>query len=132
MADKIKVYYINANGVYQGHFRLEDPGYVAKAGETTVPKPSLREPAVLQGGAWRGATDEEYAAWLQAHPQKEVEPAQPSVQDKAIPALGQQVGTLTVANQQTAQIAKQAADAASTLGQQVATMIAKSNENGGK
>lgn len=131
--DKIKVYYINAQGVYQDHFRLEDPGYVAKAGETTVPKPSLREPAVLEGGAWRGATDEEYAAWLAAHPQKQVTPVA-SPQDQAITALGQQVGTLTVANQQTAKIAKQAADAANALGQQVATMIAKNNttENGGK
>lgn len=129
--DKIKVYYIDNNGVYQDHFRLEDPGYVAKSGETTVPKPSLREPAVLEGGAWRGATDEECAAWLAAHPQKKVEPVA-SPQDKAITVLGQQVGTLTVANQETEKIAKQAADAANALGQQVATMIAKSNENGGK
>ena len=129
--DKIKVYYIDNNGVYQDHFRLEDPGYVAKAGETTVPKPSRREPAVIEGGVWRGATDEEYAAWQAAHPQKKVEPVA-SLQDKAITALGQQVGTLTVANQETAKIAKQAANAANALGQQVATMIAKSNENGGK
>ena len=130
--DKIKVYYINANGVYQDHFRLEDPGYQAKAGETTVPKPSLREPAVIEGGAWRGATDEEYAAWLAAHPQKKVEPVA-SLQDKAITALGQQVGTLAVANQKTSKIAKQAADATTALGQQVAMMIAKNGttENGG-
>lgn len=131
MAEKIKVYYIDANGLYQGHFRLENPGYQAKAGETTLPKPSLREPSRVENGAWRGATDEEYAAWLVAHPQKKVEPVA-SQQDKAITALGQQVGTLTVANQETAKIAKQAADAANALGQQVATMIAKSNENGGK
>ena len=130
--DKIKVYYIDNNGVYQDHFRLEDPGYQAKAGETTVPKPSLREPAVLEGGTWRGATDEEYAAWLAAHPQKKVEPVA-SPQDKAITALGQQVGTLTVSGQKTAKMAQQAVDAANTLGQQVATMIAKNNttENGG-
>lgn len=73
MAEKIKVYYIDANGLYQGHFRLESPGYQAKAGETTLPKPSLREPSRVENGAWRGATDEEYAAWLQAHPQKKVE-----------------------------------------------------------
>lgn len=92
--DKIKVYYINERGVYQDHFRLEDPGYQAKAGETTVPKPSLREPAVIEGGAWRGATDEEYAAWLAAHPQKKVEPAQPSTQDKALNALGLQMAQI--------------------------------------
>ena len=88
MADKIKVYYINANGVYQGHFRLEDPGYVAKAGETTVPKPSLREPAVLEGGAWRGATDEEYAAWLATQPKKEEQPKKPSAEQQMINMLG--------------------------------------------
>lgn len=131
MADKIKVYYIDERGVYQDHFRLEDPDYVAKADETTVPMPSLRQPAVFEGGAWRGATDEEYAAWLATQPQKKVEPIA-SPQDQAITALGQQVGTLTVANQQTAQIAKHAATAASALGQQVAMMIAKSNTNGGK
>ena len=92
--EKIKVYYINERGVYQDHFRLEDPGYQAKTGETTVPKPSLREPSVLEGGAWRGATDEEYAAWLQAHPQKKVEPSQPSVQDKALNALGLQMAQI--------------------------------------
>lgn len=129
--DKIKVYYINANGVYQDHFRLEDPGYQAKAGETTVPKPSLREPAVIEGGAWRGATDEEYAAWLAAHPQKKVEPVA-SPQDNAITALGEQVGQLTVSSQNTTKMAQQAANAVSALGQQVATIIAKNNENGGK
>lgn len=132
MADKIKVYYINANGVYQGHFRLEDPGYVAKAGETTVPKPSLREPAVLEGGAWRGATDEEYAAWLATQPQPQKTEPVASPQDQAIMALGQQVGTLTVSSQNAAKMAQQAADAVSALGQQVATIIAKNNENGGK
>lgn len=129
--DKIKVYYIDERGVYQGHFRLEDPGYQAKPSETTVPKPSLREPMVLEGGAWRGATDEEYAAWLQAHPQKKTEPTA-SPQDQAITALGEQVGQLTVSSQNTAKMTQQAADAVSTLGQQVATIIAKNNENGGK
>ena len=133
MAEKIKVYYINTNGVYQDHFRLENPGYQAKAGETTVPKPSLREPAVLEGGAWRGATDEEYAAWLATQPQPQKTEPVASPQDQAITALGQQVGTLAVANQKTAKIAKQAADATTALGQQVAMMIAKNGttENGG-
>lgn len=121
MADKIKVYYINANGVYQGHFRLEDPGYVAKAGETTVPKPSLREPAVLEGGAWRGATDEEYAAWLAAHPQKKVEP-KPTAEQQMINALGKTQVT------QTDDI-KELKQTINFLGKQ---LMAAKNANGGK
>ncbi len=89
MAEKIKVYYIDANGLYQGHFRLENPGYQAKAGETTLPKPSLREPSRVENGAWRGATDEEYAAWLQAHPQKKVE-SHTTAEQQMINLLGKQ------------------------------------------
>ena len=86
--DKIKVYYINSAGVYQDHFRLEDPGYQAKAGETTVPKPSLREPSRVENGAWRGATDEEYAAWLATQPKKEEQPKKPSAEQQMINRLG--------------------------------------------
>ena len=88
MDNFIKVYYVDANGVYQGHFRLEKEGYQAKTGETTVAKPSLREPMVIEGGTWRGATDAEYNAWLQAHPQQKEKPARPSAEQQMINMLG--------------------------------------------
>lgn len=124
--EKIKVYYINSAGVYQDHFRLEDPSYQAKDGETTVPKPSLREPAVLENGAWRGATDEEYAAWVAAHPQKQTKPAEPSTQDKALNALG-----LQLAQVQKTQATQ--AQAINALGLQFAAAKSKDTktENGG-
>lgn len=127
--EKIKVYYINANGVYQGHFRLEDPGYVAKAGETTVPKPSLREPAVLEGGAWRGATDEEYAAWLQVHPQKKVE-SQTTAEQQMINKLGKdQLAQSAKIDANTDKI-KQVQQMINFIGKQQLTKT--TTENGGK
>ena len=100
----IKVYYIDANGVYQGHFHLEKEGYQAKAGETTVDKPNLREPMVIEGGTWRGATDAEYKAWLQAHPQLQTKPAGPSAEQQMINVLGKQQMT------QSSQISANTAD----------------------
>lgn len=129
MADKIKVYYINANGVYQGHFRLEDPGYQAKAGETTVPKPSLREPAVLEGGTWRGATDEEYAAWLATQPKKEEQPKKPSAEQQMINRLGKtQMTQASKIDTNTADI-KQVKQMINFIGKQQLTKT--TTENGG-
>lgn len=99
----IKVYYIDANGIYQGHFRLEKEGYQAKAGETTVDKPSLREPMVIEGGTWRGATDAEYNVWLQAHPQLQTKPSEPSKQDQALNTLGLQIAEMQKTQATTAQ-----------------------------
>lgn len=127
--EKIKVYYINERGVYQDHFRLEDPGYQAKTGETTVPKPSLREPAVLEGGAWRGATDEEYAAWLAAHPQKKVE-SQTTAEQQMINKLGKdQLAQSAKIDANTDKI-KQVQQMINFIGKQQLTKT--TTENGGK
>lgn len=125
MDNFIKVYYVDANGVYQGHFRLEKEGYQAKAGETTVAKPSLREPMVIEGGTWRGATDVEYNAWLQAHPQEQQQ-QEPSKQDQALNALG-----LQLAQVQKAQAAQ--SQAINALGLQFAQAQGKDDktEQGG-
>lgn len=126
--EKIKVYYIDANGIYQGHFRLEDPGYQAKVGETTVSKPSLREPMVIEGGVWRGATDEEYAAWLQAHPQKKVE-SQTTAEQQMINKLGKdQLAQSAKIDTNTADI-KQVQQMINFIGKQQLTKA--TTENGG-
>lgn len=103
-----------------------DSPLVLKDGVSTLNQPTKRV-----AGGWQQPTEEEHKAWIEANqklfpqPQKTEPVASP--QDQAIMELGQQVGTLTVANQQTAKMAQQAADAVSALGQQVATIIAKNN-----
>lgn len=103
----VKVYYLDASGNYLHHFRLENEGYQAKDGETTVAKPSdLKEPTRLVSGAWQGATDEEHEAWVKAENTQHPELAQqqgPSKQDQALNTLGLQIAEMQKTQATTAQ-----------------------------
>lgn len=129
------IYKWDSQSVFSGTKLVEDD-YQLQAGETfsAIPQPNLM-PVKWNGSAWQSATQEEHDAYVkQQQAQFPQQPQEPTKQDAALQALGQQVGTLTVANQQTTKLAKQAIDAANALGQQMALMISNKNTttaNGG-
>ena len=129
------IYKWDSQSIFSGTKLVEDD-YQPQAGETfsAIPQPNLM-PVKWTGSAWQSATQEEHEAYVkQQQAQFPQQPQEPTKQDAALQALGQQVGTLTVANQQTTKLAKQAIDAANALGQQMALMISNKNTttaNGG-
>ena len=96
-------------------------GYVLQANETfTKPADGLYEPT-WNGSTWVGISAEEY---LKKHP---VAPAQPTAQQTAMTALGQQVGNLIAENQTLKAQLQKSAQATQALGELVAPLIAKEN-----
>lgn len=131
-----KVYGWDSNNVFN-FFDIVPDDYQLPANQTfddpTVVKDGVRvlnQPTKRVAGAWQQPTEEEHNAWLEAnqklYPQQKVKPTQPSVQDKALNALG-----LQLAQVQKTQATQ--AKAINALGLQFAAEKSKDTktENGG-